>query len=100
VQSWMEQVRPQMSNEKPLVLLMPTETTPVVQPYLRMPGVFGLSGRLGAQAYDQRRGGTEGAAATATSGQVPLAIASFVALVLLGALLSWAIGAAQRRRAT
>lgn len=100
VQGWMEQVRPQMKNETPMVLLMPAETTPVVQPYLQQPGVFGLSGRLGALGYDQQRSGDVATAAQAASGQVPFAIICFVALALLGGIIGAIMAAIQRRRTT
>jgi hypothetical protein len=93
VQGWMEQVHSQAPNV-PVVLLLPEETTPIVQPYLRQPNIFYLAGKSDALAYAQVRGGEQGAAASTTSGQLSYAVAAFVALALVGAL----VGALAGRR--
>jgi hypothetical protein len=85
VQGWMEQVHSQAA-QVPLTLLLPLEAAPVVQPYLRSPTVRYLAGKSGALGYEQARGGEMGAAAIAASGQLPFAVAVFIALLLLGAV--------------
>ncbi|MBC8078227.1 MAG: hypothetical protein H7Y32_19265, partial [Chloroflexales bacterium] len=93
VQGWMEQVHSQAPNV-PVVLLLPEETTPIVQPYLRQPNIFYLAGMSGALAYNQVRGGEAGVAAAATSGQLSYAVVAFIVLALVGAL----VGALMGRR--
>jgi hypothetical protein len=93
VQAWMEQVHSQAPGV-PVLLLLPEETTPIVQPYLRQQNIFYLAGTSDALAYSLARGGEGAAAAAATSGQLSYAVAAFVALALVGAL----VGALARRR--
>jgi hypothetical protein len=97
VQSWMEQVRSQHPGV-PMLLVLPADTTPIVQPYLRMPNVFYLSGKSGALAYEQARGGPNATAAAEASGALPYAVAVFIALALLGAALGATLGATRRKR--
>jgi len=86
VQSWMEQVHTS-APAVPMTLLMPNETMPVVQPYLRQPNIYYLAGKGGALAYDQARGGEQQAAAAAVSGLQPFVVLIFILLILLGAVI-------------
>jgi hypothetical protein len=98
VQSWFEQIRPAMNREQPLVFITPSEAAPIVQPYMRATNVFNLAGRQQALLYEQQRGSITSAEASASLGQLSFTIASFVALVVLGALINWIAAVMQRRR--
>lgn len=97
VQAWMEQIHSAIPA-KPFLFLLPAETQPVVQPYIRQPGVLELAGRNGALAYQQLLNGGGGAAASVESGQLPFAVVAFLVLLLVGALVSAVVAAATRGR--
>ncbi len=102
VQGWMEQVYPQtQAGDRPvsLVFLLPEEAAPIVQPYMRQPGVAALAGRRGALAYaalDQNAGSLDPVAATSIA-QQRLATLLF-ALVLLVGLAGVGVAALRGRR--
>jgi hypothetical protein len=87
VQEWMEQVH-RAAPEVPIAFLLPRETQPLAQPYLRLPNVYYLAGSQGAQAFNALTGNSESATQTGT--QLPFAILAFV-LVLIGGGLSRAV---------
>lgn len=88
VQGWIEQVHSQVPDV-PMAFLLPFETAPVVQPYLRYPNVYQLVGRQGALDYEVARTGTTNVgAAIQASGQQHFAALVFVALVLIGGIAS------------
>jgi len=100
VQSWMEQVH-RSAPQVPLGFLLPAETAPIVQPYLKQQLIYHLAGKQGALAYQQLRS-TDAASAALIArdvGQQRLSILIFIGLFVLGAI---AVGVAQattRRRA-
>jgi hypothetical protein len=98
VQGWMEQVQ-RSARQVPLGFLLPAETTPVAQPYLRQPGIFHLAGNQGALAYQSLRGGS-GMPAEQIAREISqqrLSLLVFVALLLLGAIAIGITAAAGRR---
>jgi len=102
VQGWMEQVYPQaQTGDRPvsLVFLLPEETAPIVQPYMRQPGVAAVAGQRGALAYAALRQGSgaaeAGAADVAT--QQRLTILLFVVVLIFGLAIS-GIDVVRRRR--
>ena len=100
VQGWMEQVYPQaQTGDRPvsLVFLLPEEAAPIVQPYMRQPGVAAIAGQRGALAYAAliQDGNMPGVAETAT--QQRLTILLFVVVLVSGLVIS-GIDAARRRR--
>ena len=99
VQGWMEQIH-RSATQVPIAFLLPTETTPVVQPYLSQSGVFHLAGKQGALAYQSLRGGSGMPAAQIAreTTQQRLSLLVFIALLLLGALIVGVSTAAARRR--
>ena len=102
VQGWMEQVYPQaQTGDRPvsLVFLLPEEAAPMVQPYMRQPGVTALAGRRGALAYaalGQHAGSFDPVIARSIA-QQRLATLLF-ALVLLFGLAGVGVAALRRRR--
>ncbi|MCS7289539.1 MAG: hypothetical protein NZ699_10455, partial [Roseiflexus sp.] len=100
VQGWMEQVYPQLqTGNRPvsLVFLLPEEAAPIVQPYMRQPGVVAIAGQRGALAYmalNQGGGASEVAKAAI---QHRLTILLFVVVLLFGLAIS-GIDAVRRRR--
>ena len=102
VQGWMEQVYPQaQTGDRPvsLVFLLPEEAAPIVQPYMRQPGVTALAGRRGALAYaalGQNAGSFDPMIARSIA-QQRLATLLF-ALVLLFGLAGVGVAALRRRR--
>jgi hypothetical protein len=102
VQGWMEQVYPQaQTGDRPvsLVFLLPEEAAPIVQPYMRQPGVTALAGRRGALAYaalGQNAGSFDPVIARSIA-QQRLATLLF-ALVLLFGLAGVGVAALRRRR--
>ncbi len=102
VQGWMEQVYPQAQTGDrlvSLVFLLPEETAPIVQPYMRQPGVTALAGRRGALAYaalGQNAGSFDPLIARSIA-QQRLATLLF-ALVLLVGLAGVGVVALRRRR--
>ncbi|MBO9365470.1 MAG: hypothetical protein J7466_11545, partial [Roseiflexus sp.] len=102
VQGWMEQVYPQAQmGDRPvsLVFLLPEEAAPIVQPYMRQPGVIALAGHRGALAYaalEQNAGSFDPMVARSIA-QQRLATLLF-ALVLLFGLAGVGIAALRRRR--
>jgi hypothetical protein len=102
VQGWMEQVYPQaQTGDRPvsLVFLLPEEAAPMVQPYMRQPGVTALAGRRGALAYaalGQNAGSFDPMIARSIA-QQRLATLLF-ALVLLFGLAGVGVAALRRRR--
>lgn len=102
VQGWMEQVYPvtrAAAQPVPFSFLLPEEAAPIVQPYMRQPGVNYLAGRRGALAYAALDGDTTlpiGAIASEAA-QQRLASLLFVAVLLIG-LAGSGIAAVRRRR--
>jgi hypothetical protein len=102
VQGWMEQVYPQaQTGDRPvsLVFLLPEEAAPMVQPYMRQPGVTALAGRRGALAYaalEQNAGSFDPMIARSIA-QQRLATLLF-AIVLLFGLAGVGVAALRRRR--
>jgi hypothetical protein len=86
VQAWMEQIHSK-SRGVPIAFLLPSETQPLVQPYLRQANVLHLAGEQGALAYaGQNATSTEEALVIANqSGRLGLAIVVFLVLLAIGA---------------
>jgi hypothetical protein len=95
VQSWMEQVH-RVAPTVPIAFVLPQETQPLVQPYLRLPNVHYIAGRQGALAL-QSGGATDPAQIAQATGQQNVAIFIFIVL-LIGGAASVAIGRARRAR--
>ncbi|ABU58302.1 hypothetical protein [Roseiflexus castenholzii] len=100
VQGWMEQVYPQAQTgdqPTPMVFLLPEEAAPVVQPYMRQPGVAAIAGQRGALAYTaiSQGSGAPGVAEAVTHQR--LVILLFVVVLVSGLAIS-GINAARRRR--
>jgi hypothetical protein len=92
VQSWMEQVY-RVYPEVPMVMLVPNEVAPVVQPYLRSPNVLYLVGKRDAMTYNEVRGGDRMTELAARSdGQLAFAVIVFMLLFVIGAVVSLAGG--------
>jgi hypothetical protein len=89
VQNWMEQVY-RVVPDVPMVLLLPAEISPVVQPYFGS-NVYHLTGKRDALTYTELRGDSSlaSAQATRTDAQLGFAILVFIVLLLLGSLVSW-----------
>ncbi len=99
VQVWMEQVHRQVRDQVPIAFLLPQEAQPLAQPYLRLPNVYALAGQRGALALlasdvtaDQATLARDVTADQATlarsTGQLGFAVIVFVALLLIGAIVS------------
>ena len=83
-QIWMEQVH-STAPSVPITFLMPQETEPIVQPYLRLPNVYHLAGLQGALALNTLAG-ADGVAIAQAIGQQSLAVLAFVILLIVGGL--------------
>ena len=83
-QIWMEQVH-STAPSVPITFLMPQETEPIVQPYLRLPNVYHLAGLQGALALNTLAG-ADGVAIAQATGQQSLAVLAFVILLIVGGL--------------
>ncbi len=88
VQGWIEQIHTSV-EDVPLVFLLPFETAPVVQPYLRDPQVFQLVGKQDAIYYQAMRTNDQhNITMTYASGQQHFAVLVFVILVFVGGMVS------------
>ena len=88
VQGWIEQIHTS-AEDVPLVFLLPFETAPVVQPYLRHPQVFQLVGKQGAVYYQgMRTNDQHNVTMTYASGQQHFAVLVFVLLIFIGGIAS------------
>lgn len=99
VQGWMEQIH-RSAPDVPLGFLLPAEAAPIVQPYLKQPGILHLAGKQGALAY-QALLGADGVGAEVVgreSAQQRLGVLLFVVLLLLGTFASGLTSIAARRR--
>jgi hypothetical protein len=86
VQGWIEQVHTS-TPDVPMAFLLPFETAPVVQPYLRYPNVYQLVGRQGALDYAAASGGgVDDVAAIRSSGLQHFAALVFVVLIIVGGI--------------
>ncbi len=86
VQGWIEQVHTS-TPDVPMAFLLPFETAPVVQPYLRYPNVYQLVGRQGALNYAAASGGgVDDVAAIRSSGLQHFAALVFVVLIIVGGI--------------
>lgn len=99
VQAWMEQIHTSAPTV-PLAFLLPSETVPVVRPYLRVPGVQYLAGKQGALAYEalSSEDNTVQAAILQASTQQHFATLAFIALVVIGGTISVILRLVQRGR--
>jgi len=99
VQGWMEQVH-RSAPQVPLGFLLPAETTPIVQPYLRQPGIFHLAGGQGALAYQGLRGdsGMPASQVAAAATQQRASILIYIVLFLIGAIVVGVSSAVARGR--
>ncbi len=100
VQGWMEQVYPQaQQGDRPvsLVFLLPEEAAPIVQPYMRQPGVVAIAGQRGALAYTALSQGSSGSGIAEAVTQQRLTTLLFVVTLLFGLAFS-GVGAMRRRR--
>ncbi len=90
VQGWMEQVHPSAKKADgsfvPFGFLLPAETAPIVQPYLRQSSIYHLSGKQGALSYQRLRGDKTAAQIGGEAGQQRLSLAIYVALFVIGAV--------------
>jgi hypothetical protein len=81
---------------------LPAEAAPIVQPYLKQTQIYHLAGKQGALAYQQLY--STDAASTARiareAEQQRLSILIFIALLLVGAVVSGLVGLARQRRKT
>ena len=89
VQAWMEQIR-SAARDVPIAFVLPEETQPVAQPYLRLPGVYHVSGQQGALALLAAQGLAEPGVIARASGALWYAVLIFLVLLLLGALVATA----------
>ncbi|MEI7771679.1 MAG: hypothetical protein WCI67_16935, partial [Chloroflexales bacterium] len=96
VQGWMEQVH-SAAPAVPITFLMPQESEPMVQPYLRLPNVYHLAGLRGAMALSALTTGADSAAIARGTGQQSLAVLTFV-ILLIGGGLGMALARARRSR--
>jgi hypothetical protein len=88
VRSWIEQVH-RIAPQVPMVFLLPSETAPIVQPYLDQPGILHLVGKQGALAYEAQISTTsEGQAAIAAeSGHYHFTVLIFLILTAAGVII-------------
>jgi hypothetical protein len=105
VQGWMEQAHPSARREDgsyvPFGFLLPAETAPLVQPYLRQSdNIYHLAGKQGALAYQQLRGdsGATPAQIADQAGQQRLSLLIYAGLFLIGAVGVGVSGALARGR--
>ena len=86
VQGWIEQVHTR-TRDVPMAFLLPFETAPVVQPYLRYPNVYQLVGRQGALDYAAASGvSVDNVTAIRSSGLQHFAALVFVVLIIIGGI--------------
>jgi hypothetical protein len=83
VQAWMEQIHSR-ATQVPIAFLVPSETQPLVQPYLRGDNVLHLAGKQGALAYTAQENTATTANIAQDTGRQNFAIAVFVALLIIG----------------
>jgi len=85
VRNWIEQIH-RVAPGVPMALLLPSEVTPVVRPYLQQPNIFYLSGKHDAMAYRawSDETGTQKQQAARESGQYHFAILVFILLIIVG----------------
>ncbi|NWF80422.1 MAG: hypothetical protein HXY37_10295 [Chloroflexi bacterium] len=88
VQVWMEQVHRQVRDQVPIAFLLPQEAQPLAQPYLRLPNVYALAGQRGALALLASDVTADQATLARSTGQLGFAVIVFVALLLIGAIVS------------
>ncbi len=88
VQVWMEQVHRQVRDQVPIAFLLPQEAQPLAQPYLRLPNVYALAGQRGALALLASDVTADQATLARSTGQLGFAVIVFVALLLIGAIIS------------
>ncbi|NJN15363.1 MAG: hypothetical protein HC822_03240 [Oscillochloris sp.] len=89
VQSWMEQVH-FAANDVPMVFLLPEEVRPMVQPYLRLPGIYHLAGSNDALAFAAQSTNADPTAIAQASGRQTLTVLAFIMLLLIGMIASLA----------
>nr|WP_139088775.1 hypothetical protein [Oscillochloris trichoides] len=85
VQAWMEQIH-SAAPAVPIAFLLPQETAPLVQPYLRLPNVYHLAGLPGALALQAQGEEVDTQMIAHMSGQQGLAIVTLVVLVIVSSL--------------
>ncbi|NJN68301.1 MAG: hypothetical protein HC884_17115, partial [Chloroflexaceae bacterium] len=85
VRNWMEQIH-RVAPEVPMVLLLPSEVTPVVRPYLHQSGIFYLSGKHDAMEYQawSDETGIQKNLAARESGRYHFAILVFIVFIVVG----------------
>lgn len=98
VQSWMEQIHRSVP-QKPIAFLLPAETAPITQPYMRQANVYYLAGKSGALAYEELRGTPAADGSIQMQyGQQRLGLLVFAALLLISMVIGAASAATRRRR--
>jgi hypothetical protein len=98
VQGWMEQIH-RVVPQKPIAFLLPAETAPITQPYMRQKNVYYLAGKSGALAYEELRGTTASDGSIQVQyGQQRLGLLIFAALLLISIVIGAASAATRRRR--
>ncbi len=95
-QIWMEQVH-SAAPSVPITFLLPQESEPMLQPYLRLPNVYHLAGLQGALALNTLTTGADSAAIARATGQQSLAVLTFV-ILLIGGGLGLALAHARKSR--
>ena len=86
VQSWMEQIHSSAPN-LPIAFLLPTESSPIIQPYTQIQNVYYLAGGRGALAYQSLRNSNGASAEMARAfGYERFSLLVFVILFAFGAL--------------
>ena len=95
-QIWMEQVH-SAAPSVPITFLIPRESEPMLQPYLRLPNVYHLAGLQGALALNTLTTGADSADIARATGQQSLAVLTFV-ILLIGGGLGLALAHARKSR--
>ncbi|MEI6776697.1 MAG: hypothetical protein WCK70_07330 [Chloroflexales bacterium] len=95
-QIWMEQVH-SAAPSVPITFLIPQESEPMLQPYLRLPNVYHLAGLQGALAMSALTTGADSTAIARATGQQSLAVLTFV-ILLIGGGLGLALAHARKSR--
>ena len=96
VQGWMEQIHRSVP-QKPIAFLLPAETAPITQPYMRQPNVYYLAGKSGALAYEELRGvAANDGSIQVQYAQQRLGLLVFAALLLVGIVIGGASAVARR----
>ena len=95
-QIWMEQVH-SAAPSVPITFLIPRESEPMLQPYLRLPNVYHLAGLQGALALNALTTGADSADIARATGQQSLAVLTFV-ILLIGGGLGLALAHARKSR--